>query len=380
MNRHLHIVCPYAPWPQNHGMAIDIMNRIIALHDSGISLHLHYFCERESCHPTELNRYCESIHIYQKTTLKKSSTGGMPAVIVSHLSDDLVFRLQQDRHPILMEGIHCSGNLPRLISNERNIMVRMPYDASLHYKELARDEISWLKKIFFRNQSRRFRKYQHSLPKEVLYACITEQDRNRMQHEYHLPKTTYIPAFTAWQRLNSEEGIGSFCLYQADLSVAGNERAAMWLLQKVFSKIQKPFVIAGKNPSQKLLKQAHLFQHTCIVANPTSGEMNDLVRKAQILLLPSFQKSRTGMSMKLIHALCEGRHCVTNRAMTKNTGLQDACHIAESASAFASVILQLFHQPFTEEEIQLRRHLFAGRYQNETNAALIIEDLWSHYP
>lgn len=168
--------------------------------------------------------------------------------------------------------------------------------------------------------------------------------------------------------------MGCFCLYHGNLGVAENEKAATWLLTEVFFRIKLPFVIAGKNPSRRLDKMAHLCQHTCLVANPTETEINDLVRKAHINVLPSF--SSTGIKIKLLHALSEGRHCVTNEAMVAGTGCEAACHIGTTANAIASIILQLHQQPFTEEEIRLRKSLPALSGDNAAHARLLSQYLW----
>ena len=170
--------------------------------------------------------------------------------------------------------------------------------------------------------------------------------------------------------------MGSLCLYHGNLSVAENEEAATWLLQKVFSKIKKPFVIAGKKPSKRLEKMVHAQQHTCLVADPTDEELNDLIRKAHVNILPCFNKTSTGIRLKLLHALFEGRHCIVNDQMVKGTGLEPACHIGTNSEAFASIITQLYHQPFTYEEIVLRKKLFGDTYNNEKNTRQLIPYLW----
>ncbi|HCT22512.1 MAG TPA: mannosyltransferase, partial [Chitinophagaceae bacterium] len=83
---------------------------------------------------------------------------------------------------------------------------------------------------------------------------------------------------------------------------------AAWLLKEVFGKLTIPFVVAGKNPSEKLQELAHAQQHTCIVSNPTELEMQDMIRKAHIHVLPSTHT--TGIQIKLLNALYNGRHCV----------------------------------------------------------------------
>jgi hypothetical protein len=163
-------------------------------------------------------------------------------------------------------------------------------------------------------------------------------------------------------------------LYHGNLSVSENEKAACWLLDKVFTKIRVPLVIAGKHPSRRLTKRAHLCQHTCLVANPSQKEMNDLVGKAHVHVLPSF--NNTGIKLKLVHALYNGRHCVVNPAAVEGSGLEAACHIGTNANAIASIILQLYHTPFEEEEIRLRKEILGDIFDNESHAQKIIEWLY----
>ena len=214
------------------------------------------------------------------------------------------------------------------------------------------------------------------MPDEYIYAGVSRLDVEALQDHYHLRQAFVLPLFPSWQNVNGEEGTGNLCLYHGNLSVPENEEAAAWLLQKVFSKIKIPFVIAGKKPSRRLEKQAHLCQHTCLVADPSPSEMNDLVRKAHIHVLPCFDKNIPGVRLKLLHALFEGRHCVVNDPMVEGTGLQEACHIGTTANAFASIISQLYHQPFTAEEITLRKRLLGDTYNNEKNTRQLIQWLW----
>ena len=58
-----------------------------------------------------------------------------------------------------------------------------------------------------------------------------------------------------------------------------------------------------------------------------------------------------------------------NEAIVAGTGLEGACHIGSNANAFASIITQLYHQPFTKEEIILRKRLLGTTYDNEKKYA-----------
>lgn len=353
-----------------------MMHRISALKNAGIGIHLHYFSYNERGTPNELNQYCESIHVYERKTGHKGLSPTLPYIIASRINEELINNLNLDSHPILLEGLHCTGILPFLSVNHRKIVVRLHNEERTYYKELARTTPSLWKKLHFYNESRLIHRYTTRLPGNCTYACISMEDVKTLRNDYHLQDVRFLAAFPAWQEVKSEEGMGNLCLYHGNLSVPENEKAAIWLLKDVFTRIRKPFVIAGKNPSRRLQKFAHLCQHTCLVANPTDSEMNDLVRKAHINILPSFNRNSTGIRLKLLHALFEGRHCIVNDAMVKGTGLEAACHSGTNANAFASIIAQLYHQPFTGEEILLRKKLLGNTYNNEKNTQLLIQWLW----
>lgn len=351
-----------------------MFNRIKALSESGIRVHLHYFSYQQRGNPTELNQYCESIHIYERKTGWKGFSFRMPYIVSSRINTELATNLNKDNHPILLEGVHCTGILPLLNKENRKIVVRLHNNESAYYRFLAVSTRNLFKKFYYRFESRLLATYEKNLPKDLQYACITQREEQFFRNEYGLTNAFFLPVFTPYHDIRCLEGMGTFCLYHGNLGVAENEKAAIWLLNEVFFKIKIPLVIAGKNPSRRLDKLAHLCQHTCLVANPSDTELNDLVRLAHINVLPSF--SDTGIKVKLLHALFEGRHCITNEAMVKGTGLEGACHVGTNAQAFASIVLQLHHQPFSEEEIRLRKNMLGQSGDNAHHARLLSQYLW----
>jgi len=375
VSRHLHIVCLDVPWPPDYGGAIDMMNRIKALHQLGISIHLHYFSYNERGTPEQLKEFCEEVHVYKRKTGWKGFSFSVPYIVQSRINQELINNLQEDDYPILIEGIHCTGIISSL-DKSRKIVVRMHNDEAVYYKEMARSTSNLSKKIYFSFESRLLKKYSLRLPGHCIYACISKGDRQTFHEKYHLNQTEFLPAFSSWQSITSVEGVGNLCLYHGNLSVAENEQAAIWLLEKVFSKIKLPFVIAGKKPSNRLIKLAQHCQHCRVVADPSEAELNDLVSKAQVNVLPGVNKNATGIRLKLLHVLFQGRHCLVNEMMVAGTGLEAACHIGKNANAFASIIAQLFHQPFTNEEIVLRKKLLGDIYDNKKNVQQLITWLY----
>lgn len=147
-DRHLHIVSLDVPWPADYGGAIDMFNRIRMFHKLGVRIHLHYFSYNERGTPNELNQFCESINVYRREPARKAFSLSEPYIVASRNSQELVTRLQQDQHPLLLEGIHTTGILQQLDHSSRKIVVRMHNEESTYYRELARAEHNLARKLF----------------------------------------------------------------------------------------------------------------------------------------------------------------------------------------------------------------------------------------
>jgi hypothetical protein len=108
------------------------------------------------------------------------------------------------------------------------------------------------------------------------------------------------------------------------------------------------------------------------VENPSEHEMNDLIKKAQVNILPSF--NRTGVKLKLLNAIFNGRHCLVNKAGIIGSGIEPLCEMAETAEDFTIKIKQLFYQDFTESMLQDRTKILKETYDNQKNVETV--NLW----
>jgi hypothetical protein len=218
------------------------------------------------------------------------------------------------------------------------------------------------------------RQYERKLPDDLPIIAVANKDAVFYKEELDKSLTTYLPVFIPYTQLNCAEGVGAYCLYHGNLSVAENEKAVIWLLNKVFSLAKIPFIIAGKSPSKRLIRKVQRGKTARIISNPSTDELNHLIANAQIHILPSFNK--TGIKLKLINALYNGRHCVVNEEGVEGSGLEAACHIGTTSHALASIITQLYHHPFGEEEISLRKKLLGAVFNNRENAKQLIQLIW----
>ena len=153
----------------------------------------------------------------------------------------------------------------------------------------------------------------------------------------------------------------------ATLAVNENEEAAA--AEKVFSKIAIPFVIAGKDPSEQFADGP--CQHEYLHCGQSSRLRNtDMIAKAHIHILPSL--NNTGVKLKLLNALFNGRFCLVNQAAIAGyKNWRPYCHLAGSTTTFNKEIQELYETGFTEEETHRRQGLQTV-YNNEVNAQRLI--------
>jgi hypothetical protein len=212
--------------------------------------------------------------------------------------------------------------------------------------------------------------YEKKLASMADFWAVSHSDVEVFNLKYKLNNIQFLPVFIPRNKSTNITGQGSYCLYHGNLSVNEYEQAVEWLLTHVFNKLEIPFVIAGRNPSDRLKKLVYQFKHTCLVENPSEHEMNDLIKKAQINILPSF--NRTGVKLKLLHAIFNGRHCLVNQAGITGSGIETLCELAETAEDFTLKIDQFFCQEFTESMLQNRTKILMDTYDNQKNAQTII--------
>ena len=354
------------PYPADYGGAIDVYNKIKALHQSGIKIHLHCYTKNRQPQP-HLLEICRSVNYYRRNLWAFSFH--IPYIVASRNDGMLLENIKADNFPVLLEGIHCSMLAFKNQLRGRQVLLRMHNVEYIYYEQLAQNEKNIGKKIFFYWQSRLLKNFERNMAPRVNNIAISSQDAILYQQKFHVKNMLTIPAFISWQKIEAPAGLGSFCLYHGNLSISENENAAIWLIEKVFKETNIPLVIAGKNPGARLKKMIDKNENTCLVINPSQMDMEDLIKKAQVNVLPSF--NNTGVKLKLLHALFAGRHCLVNEAAVAGSGLESLCHVATDVTSFKKLIVDLFKKEFTEEALAERRILLTTLYNNQKNAEKI---------
>lgn len=367
----LHIVSFDIPYPANYGGVIVIFNQIKALQAQGVKVILHCYQYGGRTPQPELANYCHEIYYYKRSRSLFYQLSFLPFIMRTRLSSALVKRLRKDQHPILFEGIHTAGLIwhPRLRSRQK--LLRMHNIEWQYYESLSEltPAIAPLEKAYYFSESIKLQRIE---PKVLLHAdeILAISGTDEAYYRALKANTHYIPAFHANTLVDSLLGRGDYVLFHGKLSVPDNELAATWLIEEVFSDFDVPFVIAGMDPSDRLRELAAQYENVRLVENPEEAEMDNLLAKAHINLLVSFQSS--GVKLKLINALFRGRFCIVNDHIVRGTGLAKLCYVRNSAAAMRQTIEALINVPFEAGKMAERRSVLEVEFSNAENAKKLI--------
>ena len=364
---HLHIIAFDVPYPANYGGVIDVFYRVKALSEAGVKVHLHCF-EYGRGEQEILNR-CHEVKYYKRDTSFGKQLSFTPFIVNSRKSEALVLDLLKDDYPILCEGLHTTAVLWDKRLRNRKVFVRAHNVEHDYYNGLAEVERCGWKRLFYHVEAWKLRRYEPVLKNAAGIFAISQKDADYFKQFYN--NVTLVPGFSATDSVCSETGRGEYVLYHGNLSVRENEDAAKWLIENVFAELDLHCIVSGLNPSDKLKKLVDTYTNVTLMANPDDAEMIDLLRQAQVNILVTNQP--TGLKLKLLNALYNGRFCLVNSDMVKGTSLDTLCVVADEPKQMIAEIKRLMEEDFTEDDIEKRDAQMQQLYDNEANALKIVE-------
>jgi hypothetical protein len=364
--KQLHVVAFDVPYPPDYGGVIDVYFRLRALHDAGIKIILHCF-EYGRGERKELNDICDTVYYYPRRPMWQGFTSALPFIVATRRSDDLLDNLLSDLQPVLFEGLHSCSLLGNKALDGRLQMVRIHNNEANYYAALSKRERNWFKKLYYRVESARLRKFEKTLSFADQLFCISNQENDYYNRLFG--NSTYTGPFHPHQELKALTGKGEYILYHGNLGVNENEEAAMYLLNGVFDKINYPIIIAGKNPGHSLIKEIKKHKHIRLLTGLSEEEMEGLIQHAHINMLVTFQA--TGVKLKLINSLFLGRFCMTNSPMVDQTGLAQFALIGDNADELVQLVNTYMERPFSEEDLKQRTAMLD--LVNNRKAAQVIE-------
>ena len=368
--RHLHIVCFDVPYPANYGGVIDVYYKIRELHRSGIRLHLQIIEYPGRERAPELENYCEEVNYYPRLTGIKSAFSLIPYIVKSRRSESMMLNLLKDNYPILFEGLHSCYYINDKRLSDRMLIYRESNIEHRYYYNLFKAEHHFGKKAYFLVESLKLLLFQHKLKHAGAMLVVSEEDTVYLKRHFPGQAIHYLPSFHANSEINITEGSGEYTLYHGNIEVPENEAAAAFLIGKVFAGSAHRLIITGMNPPQRIVQMAARYPNISIIANPDDAQLFSLIRNAHVNILVTFQA--TGLKLKLLNTLYNGRHCLVNPPMLAGTGLDSLCHIAKTPEEMLRKLDELKSMPFNHSDAVKREKILKNAFSNAVNAKRMI--------
>ena len=373
LNRQLHIICKETPIPFDTFQGNDLYWMLKSLQQEGIQTHLHVF-------QTNKLKSTVSENCAQHTTYYQIKSGHCgfsfmaPFGISSYYDKKLITTLNQDKYPIVFHGIETTFNLKEINIKDRKIFVRVMKS------ENTNDQTG--NKLSFINKNAKWHDL-FAIPKSTYETGVINRFPVLVAHQDMKDKfdlqdkkinITLIPNFIGIPAYLGEPGNGSFCLFHGNFNNANTTKAAHWLLENVFNKIDIPLVLAGANPSKELEIAAHKQLNTCLVANPTQNEKMELIKKAQLNILPGMVNDV--QKHEMMQSIIFGRHILSLEPPESLCHFKKVVHFENNRESFKLKTKSLFESLFPEEEKNNREAFLQKNWHDTSSAKQLIKLLY----
>lgn len=368
--KHLHIIAFDIPYPPNYGGVIDIWHKLRTLYHRNIKIHLHCFEYPGRDRTGKLEQYCETVNYYKRHLGYKQALSTKPYIVASRKNKALLQNLLKDNYPILFEGLHSCYYINNPELKDRTKIYRESNIEHRYYANLFKTTRNPYLKTYYFTESLKLKFFEKKIKHASAAAVVSQADQEELQKRYPELTTKLIPSFHLHDQIVCEPGSGDYILYHGNLEVAENENAALFLLNEVFQDYPRKIIIAGMNPTPRLKKTIETLDNVELIANPSQEKMNELIEKAHVNLLVTFQA--TGLKLKLLNALYRGRFALVNDLMVKGTQFKELCHIANNPKQIKQKLDELFDKSFTTTDFERRKKLLEKHYSNHTNAEKLL--------
>lgn len=346
---------------------IDVFYKIKSLHELGYQITLHCFEYNDREISEELSQYCHKIITYKRNyILVNPLSFHMPMIVFTRNHKKLLRELQSNEAPILFEGLHTTYFINHASLTHRIKLVRTHNIEHDYYEALAQNENNFLKYSYYKIEAKTLRKYEQILHIADAVLAISNNDVKQLAINY-----SNIHLVNVFHGFNFDIDLSSnhYALYHGNLRVNENDVAAQYLIKEIFSKVDYPLVISGNNPTPELQNLIKKYKHISLVQNPNMEQMHELIQKAQMHVLPTFQS--TGIKLKLLNVLYNGKFIIANKQMIENTGLESLVTIADTADEMTKAVNDLKNKTFDTNEISIRKDILAKHFTNAENAKQI---------
>jgi glycosyltransferase involved in cell wall biosynthesis len=342
-----------------------------------------------------LERFCQAVHT---VPMRRSRLRDARALIVAGLSDRPIIIVRDEigrMHTVLkklvkqesFDVVHAdqtsmaqyalyarsrSLQKPKLLLDAHNALYRIP-------ERLAAHERNPLKRLLLQREARALARYEAGAYGRFDHIVfVTDQDRRMLEEQIAHCKAqgtkgelrfTTIPICIGPEEKAFIELVPRprAITHLGTMFWPPNIEGVLWFAQKVFPRVlaQVPdarFVIAGKNPPQKVRKlqvpsSGQLTVHnaqpeTSVVITGYVADPATYLRQSAVFIVPLHAGG--GMRVKILDAWCWGVPIVSTTIGAEGIAVRDGENIliADTVEAFAQAVVRVLQEPALGERLR----------------------------
>lgn len=365
-NNKIHIICLDVPYPPNYGGAIETFYKIKSLQSIGVKLHVHAFVYGDRQESELLESQVDEVSYYRRNTTIIKLFGHIPYIVNTRESKKLLNNLLADEAPIIFDGLHTTAFLTHPQLKNRVKIVRMHNVEWIYYQHLADIEHYYLKKLYFRHESSKLKDWETTLLETTKISCLSTRDEGYYKKK-GISQVNFVPAFHENEHCTSLIGRGNYLLFHGNLNISDNIKSLYHFINNRLEGDISHLKVAGKCSNNRLSSRLKKDFGENLELNPDLDRMSSLVKNAHINL--ALGNAPTGVKLKLINSLFQGRFCVADEDSVMGSGLD---HLVIKSQDFN--FDEWRERPFTEEDLHVRKQGL-GIYNNIENAKILISNI-----
>ena len=298
-------------------------------------------------------------------------SGNMAFIVKSRGNNELIQNLKKDKDPILFDGLHTTYILNLSDFKKRKLFLRAHNVEHKFYKGLADSESNMFRRNFFKQESKKLKTYENILNVMNGVFPISPLEQTYFSNKYG-EKCTYIPAFHEDQIHTTHDKRGAFILYHGNILVSENVKAALFLIN-VYKNSSYPLVIASSYFNDEINKEILKYDNITFQSLSNQKDLDRLFENAHINVLPTFQN--TGIKLKLLNTLYQGKFVIANDDMIDHTGLESLCEKANTQEEFLQKTEELLQRDFSQDILKKRKKVLQN-FSPKESAKKLVEQLF----
>lgn len=362
------IIAHDIPYPPNHGGRVDMWNRIVALSNQGVTIHLITWTDNSINEEQKMKineRVKKSIFLKRKLGVKRFFHPTLPSGVITHSVNDKQYReilemLSGEKIDIVfLDGILGVLLAQKLANTFNKPLVYRSHNVEYQYiKELFKAENNLLRKISKYLNIKKMENLERYLRiNSNLVYDISEKDFNEWSTKLNQPNAKILNPmlidnnniYNGIYNKENEDEEDIDILYIGNLYSPNNVFGLTWFLEKVVPYLKdKSIVLAGAKPVKTLIELAHL-NGVKVIADPP--EVSSLYKRSKVLINPIWHGS--GVNIKMIEMLSTGKPVVTTskgiNGLTKEASRYANVH--DTPEQFANAIRNCLNKGKSREQI-----------------------------